>query len=219
MNTQNKCNTVLARRNNRRDPRTGLPERGFTLLETLIALGVSTAVVLGVVGVFMMIQRVMLETARLNWVNNEARNFSDWFGRDARMAAGLFPAAEIFPDLENVIILEVPSVDENDRIISVTQTLDLVAYYPSTEGEGTVMVRRVIPNPESSRESSVRTFGRGLEGSSFSGTFASKPDVLGAFVIHYQFKDRQVFRDEIYEMPISGSIRLRNKEQIVQSEG
>jgi len=191
--------------------------RGFTLIESLIGVTIVTMVVGGVIGVFISIQKVMFEVADVNRLNGEVRNFSDWIGRDLRMSKGLVAGEAVYPSHTDALVIKLPPIDENEYAILDTEEFDMAAYYlEKLESGSQVLIREVVPCGISGREPVAEMiFGTDVEGSNVTGMFAAKPDALGAFVVHYRFKDTMVLRGKRLKTYISGSIKLRNREQEV----
>ncbi len=193
----------------------GRSSRGFTLIESMISVAITSMIVAGVIAVFIAVQATMMKTAELNRVNTEARAFSDRLTRDLRMGAGLVPATDVLPDSTGAMIIKLPPIDEDEYAILNTTEFDLVAYYEDEQPDGTVIIRQVMPCDISSRRAESMVFGNAVRGNAVEGTFSAKPDALGAFVVHFRFKDSRVLRGKTYESFVSGSIRQRNKEQSV----
>jgi len=189
---------------------------GFTLLEGIISLVIASIIVSGVVAVSIMVQRVMWEASQINRINTEVRSFSDWFCRDVRCAEGIRAATGVVANPVGALVLECPPIDDDEYILADYDDVDLIAYYQTTENGGIVYTRQIMPCAESSRSAVSKTFGNTVAGSAFQGTFSKKPDVFGAFVIFYQFTDTRTFRGKTHSVGVSGSVRLRNKEQAVE---
>lgn len=193
---------------------------GYTFVETMIAVGVSTMVIASTISIFVMIERVAFESGRINKINNEARMFSDFVSRDLRMANRLADRYDIYSVTEGSLIMKVPSIDANEYILDVLSatdeiilhTFDYIVYFRDERDNPDVVIREVFPNPASARTRQSTLFGNYVSGNSYTGTFDVLPNALGAFVVYYQFMDTHHFQDNVYEMPISGSIRLRNKQ-------
>jgi hypothetical protein len=108
------------------------------------------------------------------------------------------------------LILKVPSVDSLENAIDITSVFDRIVYAPDLD-DSAVLLRLVFPDASSHRSLESQPYGSSLDSSSYQGAFASEPNALGAFVIHYQFMIRREMMGKIYEAPVSGSTRLRNK--------
>lgn len=191
--------------------------RGFTLVESMVSVAIISLLSSGIVAVFIAVQATMMKTAELNRVNTEARSFSDRLTRDLRMGAGLMHGAEIIPDGTGALVIMLPPIDEDEYAILNSSEFDLVLYYEDEQPDGTVIVREVMPSADSSRRAESMVFGNAVRGNALQGSFSAKPDSLGAFVVHFRFKDTRMLRGKSYESFVSGSIRQRNKEQSVTS--
>lgn len=196
--------------------RTRSDNSGMTLIESMIAVGISTFVFAGVISVFVMAQNVMHHTAQLNRVNSEARNFSEWLSRDLRSAIvvedQLAFDGQIYSVTDGDLILRVPSIDEDEYVIRTNGSYDHVLYFLTEHECSEVIVREVIPNALSSREPGEKIFGDNVTGSSFRGVDTSI--LTGAGVIQYQFKDENAMRGTDHKMAVSGCVRLRNRSGI-----
>ncbi len=193
--------------------------RGFTMIESLIAMTISGMAIAGAFSVFIMAQRITYETDHINRVDNEARLFSDTVSKDIRQAAGLLAVYGIYNVTDGHLILKVPAIDSGEFILDYVDpaytgdlvTFDYVVYYPNQYGDLSVIVREVFPDPASARDRSTRVFGNIVKLNSFFGNFAAVEDALGAFVLRYNFLDTLQFQAKEYQQPVTGSVRLRNK--------
>lgn len=193
--------------------------RGFTMIESLIAMAISGMAIAGAFSVFIMAQRITYENDHINRVDNEARLFSDTVSKDIRQAAGLLAVYGIYNVTDGHLILKVPAIDAGEFILDYVDpaytgdivTFDYVVYYPNQYGDLSVIVREVFPDPASARERSTRVFGNIVKLNSFFGNFATVEDALGAFVLRYNFLDTLQFQAKEYRQPVTGSVRLRNK--------
>ena len=184
--------------------------RALSILELLFASVISLILISGTLSVLIMAQKNAMIDIRYNKDNSEARLISDMVAKDVRGAAGLEASYGSYMASSNSLILKIPSIDSNENIIDVENTFDRIIYHPNETDPDTIE-RSVFPNVSSSRASETKTIGKALMGSAYDGTFLVKPDALGAYVIHFQFMIRRTFQGVDYEMPISGSVKLRNK--------
>ena len=179
----------------------------MTMVELMVAIGLGVIVSIGAISIFIMVLQGTAASIYFNQANQEAHLAVDAMTRDIRMASGVEESfaqggAE-YDRADDVLILKVPSIDENEDIIDIDNTFDRIVYFSETVEDEKVLFRTVLPNAQSSRKASEKKMG--------AGSFAIKPDALGAFVINYQFKPRKELRDKEYTMAVSGSVRLRNK--------
>ena len=187
----------------------GRCRRGMTLIELMIAMSISSVMAVGAVTSMVIVQRGAIEAFWLHESHRESRMISDLIARDIRGAVGLDSDFNSFTTGAGTIILRMPSINSDGDIIDIENDFDRVVYYPKT-GEISVLVREVIPGPGSSRSSTTDVIGNIVTGRDFHGTFATMPDALGAFVVHYQFTASRTLGDKTFEVPVSGSVRLRN---------
>lgn len=182
----------------------------MTLTELVIAMAISVVVVMGTMAFYVIATRLTLHALQFNRIHNEASLLADTLARDIRHAGGIDTSFQSFQSSNHTLILKLPAIDSNMNIIDINNDFDRVVYHPS-DVNSSILVREVIPDPSSSRLAESKIFGDILSGVAYMGTFLVKPDPLGAYVIHYRFKAQRTFQDETFEMPLSGSLRLRNK--------
>lgn len=89
--------------------------------------------------------------------------------------------------------------------------IDHVLYYHVYAYDKSYLVREVIPHPASARSAEIKVFGDFVTNNAYQGVFGSISGSTEPSIIHFQFKDTAYFRDNTFEMPISGSVRMRNK--------
>lgn len=188
----------------------------MTLVETVIAVAISSAFVAGALAISVYAQRATVHAVQHNLVERESRYVSDLMTRDLRNAinlqANFSDGTNTWAAGNDTIILRLPAINAQDRAIDIHNIHDHIIY--TNQGTGNVMWRRVRPHAQSTRAVSDRAIGRSVTPDlSLQGTFLVKPDALGAFVVHYQFLARQSLGDRLYlyEKPVAGSVRLRNK--------
>lgn len=184
--------------------------RAMTLLEIMIAGTLSSTVGIGAVKVMVLIHRSTAQSAILNQVNQESRFIADLISREIRGASHLESAYDTFTAGPDVLIVATPSLDENWNVIDAENVFDRVIFHPATE-EPHIIVREVIPAPGSIRPPDSRRMITSAVDMSYAGTFSVEPDALGAFVVHYQFTASRNLGERPITMPISGSVRLRNR--------
>lgn len=182
----------------------------MTLLEVAIASTISMVVSVGAISAMVLVQRNTVQAFWLNQATREARTLSDLVARDLRGALAIEASFEEFSSDGNTLILRVPSIDENGDFVDLENDYDRIIYFASGTN-GSDLVREVRPGRTSDRLATNELMGSIIEGSNTIGTFAETPNALGAFVIHYQFTASQTIGERTFEIPISGSVRLRNK--------
>ncbi len=167
--------------------------RAFTVMEVMIAgsLGLIVAAGSGYVTIYVM--QATTKAHHLNQTAKEARLVSDLLARDIRGAAGLEASFGSYTAGTDTLNLRIPSIDGNEDVIDPENNFDRIVYHPDG-GQMPVMVRVVIADASSSRGSETKVIGNLMTGKSFEGTFASMPDALGAYVIHYQLSVTTTFR-------------------------
>jgi len=192
---------------------------GFTLVEILVALLVSAVVVVGTMVAFVTVRQVSLEADAVNDVTSEARIFGDTVVRDLRMAAGVEETFGSHMTANDEVILRIPSVNSSGEILDVIgatdeivlRTFDRVIYYHVYLNGRSTVVRLIVPDARSAREAKAEVFGNFVTGDRYLGAFSSVESATEAAVIHFQLRDADMFLNRTHEMPISGSVRMRNK--------
>jgi prepilin-type N-terminal cleavage/methylation domain-containing protein len=192
--------------------------RGFTLVEIMVAILVSAVVVTGVMAAFVTVRQVSLEANAVTDVTGEARLFSDTVVRDLRMAAGVEDTFNGHMTANDEVILKIPSVNSAGEILDVIsatdeihfKTFDRVIYYHVTMDGRSTVVREVVPDAQSARQARAEIFGNLVTGDQYLGAFSTVDSATGASVLHFQLRDTDSFYNRTHEMPISGSVRLRN---------
>jgi hypothetical protein len=77
------------------------------------------------------------------------------------------------------------------------------------DGRSTV-VREVVPDAKSARIAKAEIFGNLVTGDQYLGAFSPVTSATETAVLHFQLRDTDTFYNKTHEMPISGSVRLRN---------
>ena len=184
--------------------------RGTSLTEVMIAGYIGLMVVGTILSVFVLSSRMTRQAHQMNEIHDRARLLSDILARDIRHAGNLGGAYQHYQASDTTLILQLPAIDEDGNAINQKTNIDYIIYYPSTENPQ-ILIREVFPDPDSVRPASNQTFGNIVTGIGISGTFSVAPDPLGAHVIHYQFTVRRILQEKVFEIPVSASVRLRNK--------
>lgn len=104
---------------------------GFTIIEVIIVLAVSSILMLGLFTLFDWHQKVyVLEEATVRTVT-DARSTLNNMGRYIAQSSNILPSHDfngtVFTTGGNVLVLEIPSVNSSDEIIPATY--DYIAYY------------------------------------------------------------------------------------------
>lgn len=192
-------------------------DRGFTLLEVLFAAGISSVVVMAVVTSFVIAQRTTMQSFWQGQVYADARTTVDNLVRDIRGAIEVessfthSASGVTYTTGDDTIILKLPAIDASEYIIDVESTFDRIVYSMS-DSDPPVLLRRILPDDLSGRPQTTEVIGDLVNGFGYTGSFSTKPDPLGAFVLHYELKAQRttgILGD--FEMPLSGSVRLRNR--------
>ena len=181
----------------------------MTLIEIAMVSVISMIVAAVSMRTLVYIQRSTVRISMINQMAQESRFLADQISTDARNAIELEASYGSYTAGADTMILKLPSIDSSGDIINIDTTFDRIVYYPG--GGSTLLVREIIPHGSSARIASTKTIGSLVTGEAFTGTFASQPNALGAYVIHYQFKLSQTLLGRATTIPISGSVRLRNK--------
>lgn len=183
----------------------------MTLVELLVASGISAIIGLSSTSLFVHSAKVTRHASLFNQVTGEASLISETIASDVRHAASLEYSLDSFVASDKTLILKIPSIDSDENVIDVENTFDYIIYHPGETADSNVVVREVRPHASSSRLQESKVLGFDVRRSGYTGTFLIKPDALGAYVVHFRLTPSRSFQDNTYEMPISGSVRLRNK--------
>jgi hypothetical protein len=181
----------------------------MTLVEAMISASLGAIVALGTISAMVIVQRGTLETFWLNESSRQSRIIADLVAKDLRGAIEIESAFDTFTAGDDTIILKVPSIDSDENIIDLDTTFDRIIYHPG--GDSSVIVREVHPDANSSRIETHEVIGNIVSEPTYQGTFATHPNALGAYVVHYQFTASKTIRGKTFKVPVSGSVRLRNK--------
>jgi hypothetical protein len=182
----------------------------MTLAEVTVAMGISTIMAVSAVQVMIVVQRRTMEAYWHNESANQSRVVSDRVARDIRGAVMLEAGYGGYTADADTLILKVPSIDADGDPLDVANLFDRIIYRPQSAGS-TVLIREIIPGAGSSRQAATTAAGNLLSGAGYAGAFASFPDALGAFVIHFRFTMSRTIGGKTFQSPVSGSVRLRNK--------
>jgi len=199
----------------------------MTLIEVLISASISGVIVLATMSTFIMSLRETAKSYRYNKANKEAHVLADTIARDLRAASGMEPSwfdgtTTHSTSVSSGVVLRVPSIDSSGIITSMTSpVVDHIIYEPSASNPN-VLQRTVFPAAGSSRLSETRDYGDAYSQTSYRGSWAVKPDAMGAIVIYFQYliqRASPVHRTDpvsgedavtTFTMPVSGSVRMRN---------
>lgn len=181
------------------------PARGLTLVELSISMFINLLGAVAIISILLVASKMAAQSYYMNKATMEARLVVDHLTSDARMAVSLEESFGSYTADANTLILRLPSIDADGMPIDPEAVFDRIVYHraPSTTDK---LARTVIADPSSARTSESRVIGESLT----PGIFAVQPDPIGEFVIYYRFDSIQQWAGKTTEVPIAGSIQLRN---------
>ena len=136
--------------------------KGFTLVEIQVASAIVLMVLSAVFAMYLFSWRSFTIGNTLLDVYSNSRNASGWLTRDIRCAAQVIPSYSSYATTDNSIVLMVPSIDENNEIIS--PCYDYIIY----NLQGTDLHRIVDKDVLSSRVAGDNVVAHNCEGLTFS---------------------------------------------------
>lgn len=196
--------------------------RGLTLVEVAIAVSIMSVIFIGAIAVFLASAKMQQQNFLYQTVFREARKTADWLTTDAREAVtveGSFTSgSDSFTSNATTLILRMPRLDSAGAAISNSggsaDHWDRVVYHTDSRNR---VLRSVYPHASSTRLAEknrvlAQSANRNM---SIAGTYATQPDALGAFIIHYEFRAvrnvRQRASNTDYRAGVAGSVYLRNR--------
>ena len=119
--------------------------RGFTLVELLVAIGLSTMFA-GVVMSLYLVSRQSLEIGNASSeIHASARLAMDWMSKDIRwgkrIRASRLVGTQTYTTGDSELILEIPSIDANENIIDINTTFDYIIYH--RDGSDPTQLQRI----------------------------------------------------------------------------
>ena len=142
----------------------GRPGRpGLTLIEVLIALVVTSILLLAVMTLCTEGQKHVMNQAAMTDVLEDARFPLVWISRDVKSAIGVAAAYGGFTTSGSVLVLQVPAVDADGYIIDVNGAYDYIVY----RRRGRYVERNLIAVSPSARTSAARILADNITGLAF----------------------------------------------------
>ncbi len=185
------------------------PRKGFSLIEVLIASAISLMATTAVLSIFIAASRMSVEAFFQNQATMQARSVIDTLTRDVRSAVEVETSYGAFNANSSTLILKLPAIDNNGFPTNVDSNFDRIIYHRDDQER---MIRQVVAHGSSSRESGSRVIGSQARGVvQLAGTYDVLPDAIGAYVIYYKFTAVQSRGEKVFNVPLAGSVRLRNK--------
>jgi type II secretory pathway component PulJ len=109
-------------------------KRGISLIEALLAVALSSIVMIGILSLFISGQKYMIsQDARVDAIE-ESRNPLEMIARDIKEAVEVVPGpvtihGNSYSTSLNCLVLKIPSIDVNGYIIDIDNEFDYVAYF------------------------------------------------------------------------------------------
>jgi len=191
--------------------------RGMTLVEVIIAGGISAVIGMAAITILVMSSRMASDNALYAKVNAEARLLSDMLSRDIREAVSLEPTltdgSDTYTMSDTTLILRVPSVDNTGTPTDIENDHDFIVYHSALDK---AIYRTIIPGADSSRTRESKLLGKSDDPRiAFTGSYSAQPDALGTYLVHYEFRSERTRANgpstKNVIMAVSGAVFLRNK--------
>ena len=193
--------TALSRRNGR---------RGITVLELVTAMTITGIVSTGVIAVYIFANLMFADIGSFDICHQNARQSLDILSKDLRSAAEVVDAYGGYSTSTHTLVLKLPAIDAGYVPLDIDSRFDYIIYHPDPTNPDRFM-RTTVADPDSSRLSGTQQVKFGVRAISFQGWYAAEPDALGTHVLHVQLVTRRTTPRKTTEMPLSVSIKLRNK--------
>lgn len=102
--------------------------KGFTLIEVLVVVGISTFITLSLFALYMAGQRYFVtESARAEAIR-DTRYVLSWITRDIKEGIQVISNWGVYTTSTSCLILQVPSLDANGMIIDINNDFDYIIY-------------------------------------------------------------------------------------------
>lgn len=188
---------------------------GMTLLEVMISMAISTVATSGIVALHIMATRVASDVSQFNLCSRNARHSLDRLSRDLRSASEVMASVTTeggitYYSTSETLVLKLPALNTYYEPIDLDSCFDYIVYHPDASDPDRFM-RTIVADPASRRDSGTQEVKFGVRAVSLQGWYASEPDALGTHVLHVQLISRRTTHHKTTEMPLSVSVKLRNK--------
>jgi hypothetical protein len=190
--------------------------RGISLVEVLVAVGISTLLFASVFTVNLLARQTFEFSSTYMDTHSGTRIGMDWMTQDVRWANQILSSITInsvlYTTANDVLVLEIPSIDGNDDVISGTN--DYVVYHLNAD-DATILERTVDADAASSRADETRTITNNVDTLSFSsnGTaLASVADVTSLTQIEVALSTQKTASSgKVVNDSLNSVIDFRNK--------
>lgn len=179
--------------------------RGLTLVEMLIAITINLLGAVAIVSTLILTSRMTAQAYYLNKATMEARLVIDMLTSDARMAMTLESSFGTFTADANTLILKLPAIDAEGIPVDPESKFDRIVYHRSPSAADR-LARTIVADASSARKSETRTVAESVT----PGIYAVQPDPIGQYIIYYQFTSLQKWAGKTTQVPVGGSVQLRN---------
>ncbi len=142
--------------------------RGFTLVEVLIALGLSTIVLGLVFSIYIGQQRNFLVGNSYINIHQDARMAMDWMAKDIRWGIELLPSHGAYSTSNSCVVLKIPSIDSAGDVIDIDNDHDYLIYKLNTSDPSKLERTIDAKDGVSSRADETRTVAENISSLTFS---------------------------------------------------
>lgn len=185
-------------------------DKGLSLLEILISalIGVMMSGVL----FFILVsgQRIFIIGSTSSELHRNARQALDWIAKNTKSATRLMASQSINGDTYSTssdeLVLEIPSIDENNDIINIDTTFDYVAFHLN-DADNTKLEMAIESNG-AGRTSGTRVIASNVASISFSWG----ADIGSATSVTANLTTSKNLSDKTVSKTLSSVIKLRNKQ-------
>ncbi|MDD5556947.1 MAG: hypothetical protein PHN82_06835 [bacterium] len=187
---------------------------GFTLVETLVAAGLSVAVLAAVLAVYVGQQRNFLVGNTYIAIHKEARTAMDWIARDIRWAIEVVPSHGSHATGDACLVLKVPSIDGNGDILDVANDHDYIIY--RLQPGAPDRLERIVDGKDgvSSRQDETRVVAGSVHALAFRSNavgLGSVPNLGNVAAVDTTLTTRQAVLSTAATDTLTSTSKLRNK--------
>ena len=190
-------------------------QRGFTLLELLIALVLGSMVMAGLIELYSTGQKYFINESARSDIVRDGRSVLLWMSRDIKEAIQVMSSYDTYSTTTNSLVLRVPSIDADGVILDIDTDFDYIVYQLNSI-ISSKLERIVIPKSGvSSRAVSNRVLANSVNSivlKSDGTELSSVGDVLTIESIDIDLILRELRFDRTFEEPLNTMVKLRNKD-------
>lgn len=190
---------------------------GFTILETVIAIGILGVVSLAILQIYISTQTTFYVQEARTSLQSDTRysldRINSWIKQSSSVISTYTASDDtVYNTDENELILKVPSVDANSNVIN--NKFDYLVFFPDTT-DSTLLQQITYPDATSSRDNNTKIISDHLSSVAFVYYNSSGNQIMTGYedsvIIKTNISTEEVVRGNTLQVQLNTESKLRNK--------